>query len=251
MSECLKTQVTYVDGHGGDQVEAYLARPDGETRRGGVVVIHHMPGYDRASKEIVRRFAELGYDAICPNLYWREAPGAAPDDAAATARAQGGVPDERLLGDVAGAAALLRGLETSNGKVGVIGYCSGGRQSVLAACNLDLDAAVDCYGAFVTGTPPETSLLRGNLVTQLPNLRAPLLGLFGNEDSYPSPEQVNELDEILTANGKPHEFHRYDDAGHAFFAVDRPSYRVAAANDGWERIEAFFATHLAAASEGS
>ena len=54
-----------------------------------------MPGYDRATKEIVRRFAELGYDAICPNLYWREAPGAAPDDAAATARAQGGVPDER------------------------------------------------------------------------------------------------------------------------------------------------------------
>ena len=110
-----------------------------------------MPGYDRATKEIVRRFAELGYDAICPNLYWREAPGAAPDDAAATARAQGGVPDERLVGDVGGAAAHLRALPDSNGKVGVIGYCSGGRQSVLAACNLDLDAAVDCYGAFVTG----------------------------------------------------------------------------------------------------
>ena len=77
-----------------------------------------------------------------------------------------------------------------------------------------------------------------NLVDQLPNLRAPLLGLFGNEDSYPSPEQVDELDEILTADGKPHEFHRYDDAGHAFFSVDRPSYRVAAANDGWERIAA-------------
>ena len=64
-----------------------------------------MPGYDRATKEIVRRFAELGYDVAMPNLYWREAPGAAPDDAAATARAQGGVPDERLVGDVAGAAA--------------------------------------------------------------------------------------------------------------------------------------------------
>ena len=68
-----------------------------------------MPGYDRGSKEIVRRFAELGYDAIMPNLYWREAPGAAPDDAAATARAQGGVPDARLVGDVGGAAAHLRG----------------------------------------------------------------------------------------------------------------------------------------------
>ena len=151
----------------------------------------------------MRRFAELGYDAICPNLYWREAPGAAPDDAAATARAQGGVPDERLVGDVGGAAAYLRSLPTSNGKVGVIGYCSGGRQSVLAACNLDLDAAVDCYGAFVTGTPPEGFPLKvTNLVDQLPNLRCPLLGLFGNEDSYPSPEQVDELDEILTAHGQ-------------------------------------------------
>ena len=83
------------------------ARP-ATTPRGGVVVIHHMPGYDRGTKEITRRFAELGYDAICPNLYWREAPGAAPDDAAAAARAKGGVPDERLIGDVGGAAAYLR-----------------------------------------------------------------------------------------------------------------------------------------------
>ena len=203
-----------------------------------------MPGYDRATKEIVRRFAELGYDAICPNLYYREAPGASPDDAAATARAQGGVPDERLLGDVGGAAAYLRALDSNNGKVGVIGYCSGGRQTVLAACNLDVDAAVDCYGAFVTGTPPEGFPMKGNLVDQLPGLRCPLLGLFGNEDSYPSPEQVDELEEILKANDKAYEFHRYDDAGHAFFAADRVSYRVAAANDGWERIAAFFGTHL-------
>jgi carboxymethylenebutenolidase len=155
------------------------------------------------------------------------------------------VPDERLIGDVGGAAAYLRSLPSSNGKVGVIGYCSGGRQSVLAACNLDLDAAVDCYGAFVVGTPPEGFPLKvTNLADQLPRLRAPLLGLFGKEDSHPSPEQVAELDEILNANAKPHEFHSYDDAGHAFFAVDRPSYRVAAANDGWERITAFYATYL-------
>jgi carboxymethylenebutenolidase len=245
MSEALCAETIRITGHGGDEIEAYAARPSEERRRGGVVVIHHMPGYDRASKEIVRRFAELGYDAVCPNLYWREAPGAAPDDAAATARAQGGVPDERLIGDVGGAAEWLRSLPSSNGKVGVIGYCSGGRQSVLAACNVDLDAAVDCYGAFVTGTPPEGFPLQvTNLVDQLPNLRAPLLGLFGNEDSYPSPEQVDELDEILTRESKPHEFHRYDGAGHAFFAVDRPSYNVAAANDGWERIETFYNTHL-------
>jgi carboxymethylenebutenolidase len=245
MSDSLYAETVLIGGHGGDEVEAYVARPAGDDSRGGVVVIHHMPGYDRGTKEITRRFAELGYDAICPNLYWREAPGASPDDAAATARANGGVPDDRLVGDVAAAAGYLRGLPSSNGKVGVIGYCSGGRQSVLAACNVDVDAAVDCYGAFVVGTPPEGFPLKvTNLVDQLPNLRAPLLGLFGKEDSHPSPEQVAELDELLSADGKPHDFHSYDDAGHAFFAVERPSYRVAAANDGWERITTFYATHL-------
>src|ERR1039458_9913509 len=245
MSDSLTADTVQVSGHDGEPIEAYAARPAGDGARGGVVVIHHMPGYDRSTKEITRRSAAPGYDGICPNLYWREAPSAAPDDAAATARAQGGVPDERLVGDVGGAAAYLRGLPTSNRKVAVIGYCSGGRQSVLAACNLDLDAAVDCYGAFVVGTPPAGFPLQvTNLVDQLPNLRAPLLGLFGKDDSHPSPEQVAELDEILTANNKPHEFHSYDDAGHAFFAVDRPAYRVAAANDGWERITAFYTTRL-------
>jgi carboxymethylenebutenolidase len=245
MSDSLTAQTIRITGHDGDEIEAYLAQPDGDRPRGGVVVIHHMPGYDRATKEITRRFAELGYHAICPNLHWREAPGAAPDDAAAASRANGGVPDDRLVGDVGGAVARLRGLPTLNGKVGVIGYCSGGRQSVLAACHLELDAAVDCYGAFVTGAPPEGFPLQvTNLVDVLPSLRAPLLGLFGAEDSHPSPEQVLELAEILKANGKEFDFHTYEDAGHAFFAVDRPSYRVAAANDGWERIAAFYAEKL-------
>ena len=128
----------------------------------------------------------------------------------------------------------------------MIGHCSGGRQAVLAACSLDLDAAVDCYGAFVTGDPPAGSpTAPSNLVDRLPALRPPLLGLFGRDDRTPSPDHVRELDERLTALGKPHEFHSYADAGHAFFAVDRPSSRVAAANDGWERIAAFFAAHLA------
>lgn len=234
-----------IAGHDGDRIEAYLARPAGDTSRGGVVVIHHMPGYDRETKEMVRHFAELGYDAICPNLYAREAPGADPADAAAVARANGGVPDERLVGDVAGAAAHLRALPAANGKVGVIGHCSGGRQAVLAASRLDLDAAVDCYGAFVVGdVPPDFALRITNLLPDLPNLSAPLLGLFGVEDQFPSPEQVAELGRLLTEHGKHFEFHSYEDAGHAFFAVNRPSYRVAAANDGWERIAEFFARFL-------
>jgi carboxymethylenebutenolidase len=250
MSDSLASETVTITGTNHEDVQAYLARPAEDTRRGGVVVIHHMPGYDRATKEIVRRFAELGYDAICPNLYWREAPNASPDDAAATVRAQGGVPDERLIGDVAGAASYLRALPSSNGKAGVIGYCSGGRQSVLAACNLDLDAAVDCYGAFVTGTPPPDRPVKvTNLVDQLPNLRCPLLGLFGNQDKTPSPEHVDELEKLLRQHGRTYEFHRYDDTGHGFFAVDRPMYRVAAANDGWERITQFYGKYLATDEE--
>ncbi|MEY9848199.1 dienelactone hydrolase family protein [Streptacidiphilus sp. MAP5-3] len=245
MNGSLSASTIHFPGHDGDEIEGYLARPDGDASRGGVVVIHHMPGYDRATKEIVRRFAEMGYDALCPNLYSREAPGAAPDDAAAVARANGGVPDDRLVGDVGGAAAYLRALPHSNGKIGVIGYCSGGRQSVLAACHLDLQAAVDCYGAFVTLDPPaDFPTSARSLVSQLPQLRAPLLGLFGAEDKFPSPDQVEELDQLLTKDDKPHEFHSYEGAGHAFFAVDRPSYNVAAVNDGWERIAAFYAAHL-------
>jgi carboxymethylenebutenolidase len=245
MSDALLAETITITGHNGDEIEAYSARALDESPRGGVVVIHHMPGYDPQTKEIARNFAYHGYNAVVPNLYSREAPGASPDDAAATARANGGVPDERLVGDVAGAMAYLKGLSNSNGKVGTIGYCSGGRQSFLAAVSLDLDAAVDCYGAFVVGEVPEGMPLKvGPIVDKTPNLSCPLLGLFGEEDAYPSPAQVTELEQALQANGKTYEFYSYPSAGHAFFAVNRPSYRVEAANDGWERIFTFYGKYL-------
>jgi len=247
MSDALLAETIRITGYNGDEIEAYSARALDEAPRGGVVVIHHMPGYDPQTKEIARNFAYHGYNAVVPNLYWREAPGASPDDAAATARANGGVPDERLVGDVAGAMAYLKGLSNSNGKVGTIGYCSGGRQSFLAAVSLDLDAAVDCYGAFVVGEVPEGMPLKvGPIVDKTPNLSCPLLGLFGEEDAYPSPAQVTELEEALQAAGKTYEFHSYPNAGHAFFSVNRPSYRVEAANDGWEKIFTFYAKYLSA-----
>jgi carboxymethylenebutenolidase len=247
MYDGILAETTTINGHGGDLIEAYFARPLGPGPFGSVVVIHHLPGYDAATKEIARRFAVLGYAALMPNLYWREAPGARPDDAAAVARAQGGVPDERLVGDVGGAAAYLRSLPNSNGKVGVIGYCSGGRQSFLAATSLPLDAAVDCYGAFIVGAVPEGMPLKvGPIVDRAPQLSCPLLGLFGAEDKYPSPEQVLELQQALDAAAKTYEFQTYDDAGHGFFASDRPSYRPAAATEGWQRIEEFFGRYLGA-----
>lgn len=242
MNDAIAASTITVTGHGGDEIEVYSASPASPGVRGGVVLIHHLPGFDRWSKEVARRFAVDGYDVLVPNLYTREAPGADPDDAAATARARGGVPDERLVGDVGAAAEHLRALPTSNGKVAVLGHCSGGQQAVLAACNLPLQGAVDCYGAFVIGdAPAEFPLPLTGLEDQLANLSCPLLGLFGADDSYPSPEQVATLDRLLTEHSKDHEFHSYPGAGHAFFATDRPSYRVEAAVDGYQRIAAFFA----------
>jgi carboxymethylenebutenolidase len=244
--DALLAETVTITGHGGDEIEAYSARPLTPGPVGSVVVIHHLPGYDAATKEMTRRFAAEGYAAVCPNLYWREAPGADPDDAAATVRAKGGVPDERLVGDVAGAARYLRGLPSSNGHVGVIGHCSGGRQAFLCAVSLDLQAAVDCYGAFVSGRPPEGFPLQVEpLVDRTKDLSCPLLGLFGAEDQYPSPEQVAELEQELVARGKEYEFHTWENAGHAFFAVDRPAYRPQAAMEGWARIFDFFGRHLA------
>ena len=245
MRDDIRAETVSIAGHGGDQIEAYLAQPLDEGNYGGVVVIHHLPGYDSWSKEVTRTFATHGYLAICPNLYSRDAPGASPDDAAAAVRARGGVPDERLVGDVGGAANHLCSLPSSNGKAGVIGYCSGGRQSFLSACSLPLDAAVVCYGAFIVGEPPAGSTHKVTSLLHLaPQLACPLLGLFGAEDQYPSPEQTAELEKALLAQGADFEFHTYPGAGHAFFATDRPSFRPEAAKEGWEEVWEFFGRHL-------
>jgi carboxymethylenebutenolidase len=245
MKDALIAETITMAGHGGDEIEGYLARPLGQDSFGNVVVIHHLPGYDAGSKEIVRKFAANGYAALMPNLHYREAPGASPDDAAAASRAQGGVPDERLVGDISGAADVLQALEHSNGKVATIGYCSGGRQSFLAACSLQLQAAVDCYGAFIINEPPQgMPITMQPIVGLAKELSCPLLGLFGAQDSHPSPEETGQLANVLSDLGKEHEFHTYEGAGHAFFAADRPAYRVEAANDGWEKIWDFYGRYL-------
>ena len=241
----MTAQTVTITGHGGDQIEAYLAQPLAGGPRGGVVVIHHMPGYDWATKEIVRRFAAEGFAALCPNLYSREALGADPGEAAATVRAAGGVPDERLVGDVAGAAGRLKNSDGANGRIGVIGYCSGGRHSFLAACSLPMDAAVDCYGGFVVNDPPPGMPRQIKPILHLAaQLSCPLLGLFGADDQNPAPAETAALAAELDRLGKQYQFHTYDGAGHAFFAVDRPSYRPEAAVDGWRRIVDFFRAHL-------
>ena len=243
--EGMLAETIRIAGHGDDEIAAYFARPIGSGPYAGVLVIHHMPGWDEATKEITRKFAAHGYAAICPHLHYREGPDASPDDAAAASRAAGGVPDERFVGDAAGAVRHLQALPYANGRVGVIGYCSGGRQSYLAACRLPLDAAVDCYGAnVVSPVPPAPGLNMGPIVGLTPSLSCPLLGLFGAEDQRPSPEETARIEEALKAHQKVYEFHTYEGAGHGFFAPDRASYRQAAAVDGWQRIWTWFDRYL-------
>jgi carboxymethylenebutenolidase len=250
MYDAVLSETVTITGHEGDAIEAYSARPLTPGPVGGVVVIHHLPGYDRQTKEFARSLAVGGFNAVMPNLYSREAPGADPDDAMAAARSQGAIPipDERVVAEVEGAIAYLRGLPNANGKIGVIGHCSGGRQSFLAAVSLPLDAAVDCYGGFVVGEPPAGHPLAGwqPIVTRTPSLSCPLLGLFGKEDKFPSPEHVAELEQALREAGKTYEFHSYDDANHGFMQVDSARYHPQSAVDAWGKILDWFGRYVTA-----
>jgi carboxymethylenebutenolidase len=244
-TDAILAETVNLRGHGDDLIPAYLARPLGDGPFAGVVVIHHMPGYDASTKEIARTFAVNGYTALCPNLHPREAPGASPAEASQAVRDAGGVPDDRCVGDVDAASQYLRDLPSSNGKVGVIGYCSGGRQAYLVACSLPFDAAVDCYGGGVNASPDQlTERTPVAPIDLTANLSCPLLGLFGAEDRRPSPDDVAQIEAELVRLHKTYEFHSYETAGHAFFSVDRPMYRVEAALDGWQRIWDFFGRYL-------
>lgn len=240
----LAETVTY-PGHQGQVINAYYARPLGPGPFPGLVLAHHLPGWDEWYRETTRKFAHHGYAAIAPNLYYRIGHGT-PEDVAAKARAAGGVPDDQAVGDLAGAQKYLRSLPTNNGKVGVFGTCSGGRQAYLTACRvIGFDAVVDCWGGRVVMT--ETDLTPNQPVAPLvytPDLTCPLLGLFGMDDLSPSPEQVDLHEQALIQNGKRYEFYRYPHAGHGFFYYQRPSYRIEQALDGWEKIFAFLHKYL-------
>ena len=245
-NDAIDCEVTLIAGGNGDQIHAYVARPEGRGPFPGVVLIHHVPGWDEFYREMTRRFAQHGYSAICPDLFCRVGHGT-PDDVAAKVRAEGGVPDDGVVADIAAARAWVRALPTSNGKVGVIGTCSGGRHAVLVASRVKgFDAAVDCWGGRVVMTPEQLSpKLPVAPIDLTKDLAAPLLGLFGNDDKAPTPEQVDQHEAELKTHRKTYEFHRYDGAGHGFFYYDRPMYRQQQAMDGWEKVFAFFRKYLA------
>ncbi len=251
MYEGLLAETVTMTGAGGTLIGAYLARPLGPGPFPGMVVVHHMPGWDEWYRETTRRFAHHGYVALSPNLYHRAGHGT-PEDVAAAVRAAGGVADEQVVGDLAGAREHLLALPYSSGRVGLFGTCSGGRQAYLAACRVPgFDAVVDCWGGRVVMAPEE---LNPNFpvapIDYTRDLACPVLGLFGEEDRFPSPEQVARHEAELKKHGKTYEFHMYPDAGHGFFYYDRPAYRQQQAVDGWGKVFDFLARHLGAPAGG-
>ena len=235
-------------GHNGDEGEAYYARPTAPGKYPGMLLIHHMPGWDEWIMEVARKFAHHGYTTIAPHLYFREGPGS-PDDVGARVRAAGGVADEQVVGDAKGAIEFLRAQPEASGKVGVIGFCSGGRHAYLVACRLNnIDAVVDCWGGNVI--VDDKKLLNDKRpvapIEMTANLACPLIGIFGNDDPNPSADQVNRTEAELKRLGKTYEFYRYDGCGHAFFNTYRISHRPEQALDGWTKVFAFLEIHLGA-----
>ncbi|MBI4302163.1 MAG: dienelactone hydrolase family protein [Chloroflexi bacterium] len=243
--EGMLAETVVIRAHNGELINAYFTRPLGPGPFPGIVMVHHLPGWDEFYREMARRFTQHGYVVICPNLYYRFGHGT-PEEIAAKARAAGSVSDDSVVGDCEAALNYLRYLPYSNGKVGIIGTCSGGRHAYLVACRVKgFNALVNCWGGRLVQS-------REELTPQQPvspldytrDLSCPVLGLFGNDDQNPSPEHVNQLEAELKRHGKTYEFHRYDGAGHGFWYYDRPAYRPQQAMDGWQKVFVFFGQHL-------
>jgi carboxymethylenebutenolidase len=243
--ESLLAETVTISGAGGDTINAYLARPLGPGPYPGMVLVHHLPGWDEWYRETTLRFARHGYVSISPNLYYREGHGT-PEDVAAKVRGAGGVPDDQVVSDLEGALRHLKAIPYVNGRVGIFGTCSGGRHAFLAASRVEgFDALVDCWGGRVVMGSDELSPKQPVApIDYAMGLSCPVLGLFGNDDVNPSPQHVDKLEQRLKELGKTYEFHRYAGAGHGFFYYNRPIYRPEQAMDGWEKIWAFLNKYL-------
>jgi carboxymethylenebutenolidase len=242
----LISEVISIPGGSGDSIHAYWARPAGNGPFPGLVAVHHMPGWDEFYREFARRLASHGYSVLAPDLYCRFGHGA-PDDVAALERAAGGVSDDGVVADLVAAAGFLRSLPSSNGKLGIVGTCSGGRYAYLTAARTpgEFDAVADLWGGRVVAGQDELSdRMPVAPLDYTKDLTAPVLGLFGNNDVNPSPTAVDTLEAELQRHGKVYEFHRYDGAGHGFFYYDRPVYCQQQAMDGWGKVFAFFGNYL-------
>jgi carboxymethylenebutenolidase len=236
-------------GAGGEEVNGYLARPADGAAHAAMIVIHEAGGLGEHIRDVVNRFANLGYVSLGPDLYTREGGPPPTGDLQALMSRLFAMPDARVLADLEGAADLLRSREEVGGKVGCIGFCMGGRYTLLFAGSSDrLGAAVDCWGGFIDAATPGAGSTPERPTPPLElaeHVRCPLFAAIGAEDHNPSPEVGERLREALAKAPVESEVKVYEGAGHAFFADYRPSYRPEPAARLWTDVVPFLQRHLA------
>ena len=214
---------------------ALLARPEGGPGA-AVLVIQEAFGLNNHIRDVARRVAAEGYVALAPDLYWRGGKGrtVAYDDLGEAIRIMQTLKDPEIVTDVGNAIAYLeKQASVRADRIGITGFCMGGRVSYLAACELPdkIRAAVPFYGG---GIPIEKT----------PKLKAPVLAFFGEKDGFIPLSFVEQLRTEAEKQKKQVEIVVYPGADHGFFCNERSSYNPAAAADAWERLKKFFATHL-------
>jgi carboxymethylenebutenolidase len=222
-------------------MRVYASIPDGQGPFPGVVVIQHRDGVDEFVEEMTKRLAGAGYFAAAPDLYHRDDPHSKDDAPTRMARLR----DATVIQDVNAAVEFLKGNGSVKAdRIGIVGFCMGGRVAYLAAAvNPSFKAAVAYYPGSLFGSWGEGP----SPFARTKEIYCPLLGLFGSEDRNPSPEDVQKLDAELSKYGKAHEFHSFANAGHAFMNFHAPSYRAPADQASWPKALDFLGKHLGAA----
>jgi carboxymethylenebutenolidase len=215
---------------------AYLARPVGDGPHAAILVIQEAFGLNEHIKDVARRIAGEGYVALAPDLFYRGGAGrtAGYDQLPKALELMGALKDDEIVADVAKAIDHLeRQPDVRKGRIGITGFCMGGRVSFLAAAALPdrIAAAVPFYGG---GIP----------VDRTATVKAPMIAFFGEDDPFIPLDQVEKLRTEAKRLGKPIEIVLYPKAPHGFFCNERDSYRPEAAADAWQRTKAFFAKHL-------
>ncbi len=223
---------------------AYVARPAGRRGAPVVLVVSEIFGVHQHIADIARRFAHQGYFAIAPELFARQGdPMMYGEIARLIAEVVSKVPDRQVMGDLDAAVAWARGEGADANRVGVTGFCWGGRITWLYAAHAPVQAGVAWYGRLVGDSTP---LQPAHPVDVAANLRAPVLGLYGGADAGIPLDTVDKMKSALargSAAARASTFVVYPDAPHAFHADYRPSYRKDSAEDGWKRCLEWFRSH--------
>lgn len=226
----------------GFKVPAYRAAPAGKTNLPVVLVIQEIFGVHEYIADTARRFAKAGYLAIAPELYARQGdPSTYGEMAKLMAEVVSKVPDAQVMADLDGAVKWAGANGGDTRKVGITGFCWGGRITWLyAAHSRDVKAGVAWYGRLVGASSPLTPTHPVDIAA---NLNGPVLGLYGAADTGIPLDTVDKMKAALAtgnAASKASQFVVYPDAPHAFHADYRPSYRQGPADDGYQRALAWF-----------